>query len=76
MGSTREAPQTYFLRPLLGLNPRSMLAVIFTETSLMPIRHRHTILALRYGVRSDICAMVTVYGGTLNVSRVAVAPTV
>ncbi|KAJ7088252.1 hypothetical protein C8R44DRAFT_958834 [Mycena epipterygia] len=33
-----ETPQTHYLRRLLGLNPRSMLAVLFTETGIMPIR--------------------------------------
>ncbi|KAF8178998.1 hypothetical protein K438DRAFT_1977489 [Mycena galopus ATCC 62051] len=32
LASTLETPQIYFLRRLLGLNRRSMLAVLFTET--------------------------------------------
>ncbi|KAJ7016045.1 hypothetical protein C8F04DRAFT_1166709 [Mycena alexandri] len=35
-----EKPQLRFLRRLLGLNPRSMRAVLFTETGLLPIRYR------------------------------------
>ncbi|KAJ7157725.1 hypothetical protein C8R46DRAFT_1195605 [Mycena filopes] len=38
--------QHLFLRRLLGLNPRSMLAVLFTETGQMPIRIRRLLLAL------------------------------
>ncbi|KAF7360730.1 Reverse transcriptase domain-containing protein [Mycena venus] len=45
--------QHLFLRRLLGINSRSMLAVLFTETGLMPIRIRRLLLAfsrLRYMV--------------------------
>ncbi|KAJ7868445.1 hypothetical protein B0H13DRAFT_1635715, partial [Mycena leptocephala] len=35
-----------FLRRLLGLNPHSMLAVLFTETGQMPVRIRRLLLAL------------------------------
>ncbi|KAJ7106410.1 hypothetical protein C8R43DRAFT_1080688 [Mycena crocata] len=45
-----EKPQKHFLRRLLGLNPRSMLAILFTETGLLPIRYRRAILALGYAV--------------------------
>jgi hypothetical protein len=38
--------QHLFLRRLLGINSRSMLAVLFTETGLMPIRIRCLLLAL------------------------------
>ncbi|KAJ7711130.1 hypothetical protein B0H14DRAFT_3902606 [Mycena olivaceomarginata] len=38
--------QHLFLRRLLGLNPHSMLAVLFTETGQMPIRIRRLLLAL------------------------------
>ncbi|KAJ7090615.1 hypothetical protein C8R44DRAFT_990643 [Mycena epipterygia] len=38
--------QHMFLRQLLGLNPHSMLAVLFTETGQMPVRIRRLLLAL------------------------------
>lgn len=38
--------QHTFLRRLLGINSRSMLAILFTETGLMPIRIRRLLLAL------------------------------
>ncbi|KAJ7918680.1 hypothetical protein B0H13DRAFT_2435218 [Mycena leptocephala] len=38
--------QHLFLRRLLGLNSHSMLAVLFTETGLMPVRIRRLLLAL------------------------------
>ncbi|KAJ7078793.1 hypothetical protein C8R44DRAFT_654372, partial [Mycena epipterygia] len=38
--------QHMFLRRLLGLNPHSMLAVLFTETGQMPVRIRRLLLAL------------------------------
>ncbi|KAJ7461967.1 hypothetical protein FB451DRAFT_1180972 [Mycena latifolia] len=47
LGETLGKPQTHCLRRLLGLNPRSMLAVLFTETGIMPIRYRRALLALR-----------------------------
>lgn len=40
--------QHRFFRRLLGLNPRSMLAPLFTETAVMPIQYRRLILTLRY----------------------------
>ncbi|KAF6747319.1 hypothetical protein DFP72DRAFT_821958 [Ephemerocybe angulata] len=43
-----EKVQIYFLRRLLGLNPRSPIGPLFTETGVMPIRHRRIILALRF----------------------------
>ncbi|KAJ7897473.1 hypothetical protein B0H13DRAFT_1623474, partial [Mycena leptocephala] len=48
LGATLETPQTHHLRRLLSLNPRLMLAVLFTETGIMPIRYRRAILALGY----------------------------
>jgi hypothetical protein len=36
---TLEKPQLMYLRRLLGLNPRCMRAVLFSETGLMPIRY-------------------------------------
>jgi hypothetical protein len=38
--------QHLFLRRLLGINSRAMLAVLFTETGLMPIRIRRLLLTL------------------------------
>ncbi|KAJ7820549.1 hypothetical protein B0H13DRAFT_2130073 [Mycena leptocephala] len=38
--------QHLFLRRLLGLNPRSMIAILFTETGIMPVRMRRLLLAL------------------------------
>jgi hypothetical protein len=46
--SALEKPQKYFLRRLLGLNPRSVLAILYTETGILPIRYRRIVLALRY----------------------------
>ncbi|KII91974.1 hypothetical protein PLICRDRAFT_36739 [Plicaturopsis crispa FD-325 SS-3] len=43
-----ESVQHRFLRRLLGLKYRSMLAVLFTETGVLPIRYRRIILALGY----------------------------
>ncbi|KAJ7150247.1 hypothetical protein C8R46DRAFT_816975, partial [Mycena filopes] len=43
-----EKPQLRFLRRLLGLNPRSMRAVLFTETGLLPIRYRRAIIVLQH----------------------------
>ncbi|KAF7356855.1 Reverse transcriptase domain-containing protein [Mycena venus] len=48
--------QHLFLRRLLGLNSRSMLAVLFTETGQMPIRIRRLLLTLgrlQYMVKLD-----------------------
>ncbi|KAJ7148422.1 hypothetical protein C8R43DRAFT_1088393 [Mycena crocata] len=55
LGEHLEA-QHMFLRRLLGLNPHSMLAVLFTETGQMPVRIRRLLLALgrlRYMVKID-----------------------
>ncbi|KAJ7451917.1 hypothetical protein FB451DRAFT_1051101, partial [Mycena latifolia] len=38
--------QHSFLRRLLGLNPHSMLAILFTETEQVPLRIRRILLAL------------------------------
>ncbi|KAJ7680744.1 hypothetical protein DFH06DRAFT_1405408, partial [Mycena polygramma] len=38
--------QHLFLRRLLGINSRSMIAVLFTETGVMPLRVRRLLLAL------------------------------
>ncbi|TEB22232.1 hypothetical protein FA13DRAFT_1568873, partial [Coprinellus micaceus] len=43
-----EEAQLFFLRRLLGLNSRSPMAPLFTETGIMPIRHRRLILALQF----------------------------
>ncbi|GLB40535.1 hypothetical protein LshimejAT787_0804060 [Lyophyllum shimeji] len=44
-----EAIQHSFLRRALGLNPQSsMLAPLFTETAILPLRFRRVILALKY----------------------------
>ncbi|KAF8057021.1 hypothetical protein FPV67DRAFT_1430995 [Lyophyllum atratum] len=43
-----EKVQHYYLRRMLGLPARSMLAVLFSETGLMPIRYRRLVLALKY----------------------------
>jgi hypothetical protein len=43
-----EHAQHTFLRRLLGLNPRSVLCVLFTETGIMPLRNRHAELVLRF----------------------------
>ncbi|KLO04484.1 hypothetical protein SCHPADRAFT_840528, partial [Schizopora paradoxa] len=40
--------QHMFLRRLLALNPKSMTAVLFTETGIMPLQTRRLVLALRY----------------------------
>jgi GTP:adenosylcobinamide-phosphate guanylyltransferase len=37
-----------YLRRLLGLNSRSVLAVLFTETGIMPLRFRRVLLAVSY----------------------------
>ncbi|KAJ3852482.1 hypothetical protein EV368DRAFT_40960 [Lentinula lateritia] len=46
--SMLEQVQLLCLRRLLGLSRRSMVAPLFTETGVMPIRFRRVILALRY----------------------------
>ncbi|KAJ7808969.1 hypothetical protein B0H13DRAFT_2150896 [Mycena leptocephala] len=38
--------QHLLLRRLLGSNPRSMIAILFTETGIMPVRMRRLLLAL------------------------------
>jgi hypothetical protein len=43
-----EDVQVLFLHGLLGLHKRSICAVLFTETGIMPIRYHHIILALWY----------------------------
>ncbi|KAF8869305.1 hypothetical protein BD779DRAFT_1457832, partial [Infundibulicybe gibba] len=43
-----EDVQEAFLRRLLGLNKRAMLAPLYTETSVVPLRFRRLNLALRY----------------------------
>ncbi len=40
--------QHAYIRRMLGLNKRSTLAVLFTETGLWPIRYRRVFLALQY----------------------------
>ncbi|KAJ3934845.1 MAG: hypothetical protein NXY57DRAFT_611619 [Lentinula lateritia] len=42
-----EQAQPLFPRRTLGLSRRSMVAPLFTETGIMPIRTRRVILALR-----------------------------
>ncbi|KAF7331487.1 Reverse transcriptase domain-containing protein [Mycena kentingensis (nom. inval.)] len=42
-----EEVQRDFLRRLLGVGSRSLLAPLFTETGVMPIRYRRLILALK-----------------------------
>jgi hypothetical protein len=42
-----EGIQHRFLRRLLGVHPRSLLAPLFTETGAIPIRYRRVLLALR-----------------------------
>ncbi|KAJ7862074.1 hypothetical protein B0H13DRAFT_1900276 [Mycena leptocephala] len=43
-----EKPQLRFLRRLFGLKPRSMRAILFTETGLLPIRYRRAIIVLNH----------------------------
>jgi hypothetical protein len=43
-----EDVQTEFLRRILGVNKRSMIAPLFTETGLVPLRFRRVILALTH----------------------------
>jgi hypothetical protein len=40
--------QTMFLQRLLRLRPYSIRTPLFTELSLLPVRYRRLILALRY----------------------------
>ncbi|KAJ3872264.1 hypothetical protein F5051DRAFT_382491 [Lentinula edodes] len=42
-----ESVQHYFIRRMLGLNDKSMVALLFSETGLWPIRYRRTILFLK-----------------------------
>jgi hypothetical protein len=42
-----EKIQARFLRRLLGVHPRSILAPMYTETGTIPIRYRRALLALR-----------------------------
>ncbi|EIN14587.1 hypothetical protein PUNSTDRAFT_24260, partial [Punctularia strigosozonata HHB-11173 SS5] len=50
-----EGVQFRYLRRALGLTARSHTVVLFTETGLMPLRHRRLILALRYLVH--LCSL-------------------
>ncbi|KAG6808385.1 hypothetical protein H0H92_004307, partial [Tricholoma furcatifolium] len=43
-----ESVQVAYCRRLLGLGPRLALAPLHTETGILPIRYRRTILALKY----------------------------
>ncbi|KII84391.1 hypothetical protein PLICRDRAFT_95362 [Plicaturopsis crispa FD-325 SS-3] len=43
-----EAAQNMYLRRLIGLSPRSMVRVLFTETGTLPIGFRRVSLAVRY----------------------------
>ncbi|TEB20696.1 hypothetical protein FA13DRAFT_1696528 [Coprinellus micaceus] len=43
-----EATQHYYMRRLLGLQPRSPVGALHVLTSIPPIRHRHVELELRY----------------------------
>jgi hypothetical protein len=43
-----EEVENQFLRRLLGLNRRSVLAPIFTDVDIMPIRFRRALIAVRY----------------------------
>ncbi|CCM06446.1 uncharacterized protein FIBRA_08710 [Fibroporia radiculosa] len=42
------AVQTSFLRRMLGLNTRSMLVVLYSETGLWSLKYRRVALGLRY----------------------------
>ncbi|KAJ3769613.1 hypothetical protein FB446DRAFT_648341, partial [Lentinula raphanica] len=46
--SLLEDAQHLIIRRMLGLSHNSILAPLFTETGIMPIRYRRIILALRY----------------------------
>jgi hypothetical protein len=46
--SKLEDVQNEFLRQLLGLNRRSVLAVLFSETGIIPLRYRRLSLAIGY----------------------------
>ncbi|KAJ6463002.1 hypothetical protein C8R45DRAFT_841501, partial [Mycena sanguinolenta] len=43
----REAVQNHYLRRMLGLTERSVIAVLFSETGLEPISYRRVLLLLR-----------------------------
>ncbi|KAJ7809874.1 hypothetical protein B0H13DRAFT_1667845, partial [Mycena leptocephala] len=43
----REAVQNHYLRRMLGLTVRSIIAVLFSETGLDPISYRRALLLLR-----------------------------
>ncbi|KAJ6553261.1 hypothetical protein B0H19DRAFT_949340, partial [Mycena capillaripes] len=43
-----EKVQSMFLRCMLGVGARSMLAVLFSETGIWPIKYRRVYLALKY----------------------------
>ncbi|KAJ7901541.1 hypothetical protein B0H13DRAFT_1553190, partial [Mycena leptocephala] len=43
----REAVQNHYLRRMLGLTERSVIALLFSETGLEPISYRRTLLLLR-----------------------------
>ncbi|KAJ7921775.1 hypothetical protein B0H13DRAFT_1604222, partial [Mycena leptocephala] len=43
----REAVQNHYLRRMLGLTERSVIAVLFSETGLEPISYRRALLLLR-----------------------------
>ncbi|TFY67731.1 hypothetical protein EVJ58_g1437 [Rhodofomes roseus] len=44
------AVQNVYLRRMMGLNPRAVTALLYTETGLWPIRYRRLSLALRYAL--------------------------
>ncbi|KAJ7089272.1 hypothetical protein B0H15DRAFT_840211 [Mycena belliarum] len=58
--------QHLFLQRLLGINSRSMLAVLFTETGLMPIKIRRLLLAL-----GRLCYMINLGDDSVRVVRSA-----
>ncbi|KAJ7821824.1 hypothetical protein B0H13DRAFT_1557921, partial [Mycena leptocephala] len=43
----REAVQNHYLRCMLGLTERSIIAVLFSETGLEPISYRRALLLLQ-----------------------------
>ena len=43
----REAVHNHYLRRMLGLTERSVIAVLFSETGLEPISYRRVLLLLR-----------------------------
>ncbi|KAJ6603150.1 hypothetical protein B0H10DRAFT_1666674, partial [Mycena sp. CBHHK59/15] len=44
----KEAVQHHYLRRMLGLNARSMTAILFSETGLEPIRYRRAKQLVNY----------------------------